>query len=112
MPNTERYSLTWKGQHPTLEEVIQSLPPDPPGDSWKDILQENEGVEDWDGLEDALKQVSLRFPGVLFAMKIHDIDDNERWVQYHRDGRHYEEPEVRFLPEFDPARLNQEGETR
>ena len=99
----EQYLIAWDEEnHPEvrMEDLQQRLGAPPDGFNWQDLFEGAEPCR-WDGLEKAMKQASAHFPGVLFSVTITRYDSREQFIQYHRDGRHYEAPEVRTLPEFD-----------
>ena len=99
--NEEKYLVNWKNPGISLEDVAAQLPPGP---KWKDILEAAQ-PHDWETVAEDMRQVSQKFGGILFEVEITDPNTGDRWVQYHRDGQHYQEPELRCMPEFDETKL-------
>ena len=73
---------------------------------WESTIINGEVSRTWDTLESDMRAVSTQHPNTIFTVEIKD-EDGGRWVQYHQDGQHYEAPEVRHIPDFDPSKLRE-----
>ena len=101
----EQYHIRWPDDGKIkIEDIIREFG-DPPEDlDWQQVLVQEEPCR-WETLEEDMKRVSAKQPGVLFSVEITKYDSKEQLIQYHRDGQHYEAREVRTLPEFEKELL-------
>ena len=102
------FRVRWPGDSPTQEEFLTMLPLRRSLKIWESTIINGEESIAWDTLKSDMRAVSTQHPNTIFTVEITD-EDGERWVEYHQNGQHYETPEVRHIPDFDPSRL---GETR
>ena len=101
----EKYGITWANPEIGLEDIMREFGDAPDGLEWQQVLTEDEPCR-WDSLEHDMKKASARLSGTLFSVEITKHDSGERFIQYHLDGRHYEDTETRAFPEFDRTRLS------
>ena len=104
--NKSFFQVRWPGGSPTQEEFLMTLPARRSLKIWESAILNGEESIAWDTLESDLRAVSTQHPNTIFTVEIED-EDGGRWVQYHQDGQHYEEPEVRHIPDFDPSKLRE-----
>ena len=95
-------------EEPAVEQVAEAVA-DVAKDSdvafWKSALTGETEVKWYDGTAD-MKQVSRRYPEAVLTLRGEGEDPDDRWVEYHQNGR----IQVERLPEwtpppFDPAKL-------
>ena len=104
--NKSYFQVQWPGESPTQEEFLMTLPTLRSLKDWEiNIINSEESIA-WDTLETDMRVVSTQHPNTIFTVEIKDEDD-QRWVQYHQAGRHYEALEVRHVPDFDPSKLRE-----
>ena len=96
----EKYEITWANPEINLEDITREFGEAPLGLDWQQVLTEEEPCR-WDNLQQDMRKASSTFPGTLFSVEITKYDSGERFIQYHRDGRHYEAPETRTFPELE-----------
>ena len=104
--NKSFFQVRWPGGSPTQEEFLMTLPIRRSLKIWESIIINGEESIAWDTLESDMRAVSTQHPNTIFTVEIED-EDGQRWVQYHQDGQHYEAPEVRHIPNFDPSKLRE-----
>ena len=104
--NKSYFQVQWPGESPTQEEFLMTLPILRSLKDWEITIINSEESIAWDTLETDMRVVSTQHPNTIFTVKINDEDD-QRWVQYHQAGRHYEALEVRQIPDFDPSKLRE-----
>ena len=104
--NKSFFQVRWPGGSPTQEEFLMTLPIRRSLKIWESTIINGEESIAWDTLESDMRAVSTQHPNTIFTVEIKD-EDGERWVQYHQDGQHYEAPEVRHIPDFDPSKLRE-----
>ena len=100
----EKYEITRANPEINLEDITREFGEAPLGLDWQQVLTEEEPCR-WDNLEQDMRKASSTFPGTLFNVEITKYDSGERFIQYHRDGRHYEAPETRTFPELEKGLL-------
>ena len=104
--NKSYFQVQWPGESPTQEEFLMTLPILRSLKDWEITIINSEESIAWDTLETDMRVVSTQHLNTIFTVKINDEDD-QRWVQYHQAGRHYEALEVRQIPDFDPSKLRE-----
>ena len=104
--NKSFFQVQWPDDSPTEEEFLMMLPIRRSLNIWASTIINGEESIAWDTLESDMRAVSTQHPNTIFTVEIKD-EDGGRWVQYHQDGQHYEAPEVRHIPDFDPSRLRE-----
>ena len=104
--NKSFFQIRWPDGSPTQEEFLMTLPTRRSLKFWESTILNGEESIAWDTLESDMRAVSTQHPNTIFTVEIED-EDGDRWVQYHQDGQHYEEPEVRHIPDFDSSRLRE-----
>ena len=72
---------------------------------WRSALLGETEVKWYDGTAD-MKQVSQRFPGVVITLSGEGEDSDDRWVEYHHNGKVQREDMPGWTPApYDPAKL-------
>ena len=104
--NKSYFRVRWPGDSPTQEEFLTMLPLRRSLKIWESTIINGEESIAWDTLKSDMRAVSTQHPNTIFTVEITD-EDGERWVEYHQNGQHYETPEVRHIPDFDPSRLRE-----
>ena len=104
--NKSYFQVRWPDDSPTQEEFLMMLPIRRSLRTWESTIINGEKSIAWDTLNSDMRTVSTQHPNTIFTVEIKD-EDGGRWVQYHQDGQHYEAPEVRHIPDFDPSRLRE-----
>ena len=104
--NKSFFQVRWPGGSPTQEEFLMTLPARRSLKIWESTILNGEESIAWNTLESDLRAVSTQHPNTIFTVEIED-EDGQRWVQYHQDSQHYEAPEVRHIPDFDPSKLRE-----
>ena len=103
--NKSYFQVRWPDDSPTQEEFLMMLPMRRSLRIWESTIINGEESIAWDTLESDMREVSTHH-NTIFTVEIKD-EDGDSWVQYHQDGQHYEAPEVRHIPDFDPSRLRE-----
>ena len=104
--NKAYFQVRWPGDSPTKEEFLMMLPLHRSLTIWESTIINGEECIAWDTLKSDMRAVSTQYPNTIFTVEITD-EDGERWVEYHQKGQHYETPEVRHIPDFDPSRMRE-----
>ena len=104
--NKAYFHVRWPGGSPTKEEFLMMLPLHRSLTVWESTIINGEECIAWDTLKSDMREVSTQYPNTIFTVEITD-EDSERWVEYHQNGQHYEAPEVRHIPDFDPSRMRE-----
>ena len=95
-------------EEPTVEQVAEAVA-DVANDTdvafWRSALTGETEVKWYDGAAD-MKQVSRRYPEAALTLRGQGEDPDDRWVEYHKNGR----VQVERMPEWtpppcDPAKL-------
>ena len=95
-------------EEPDVEQVAEALG-DVISDTdvafWRSALSGETEVKWYDGTAD-MREVSRRHPEAVITLRGEGEDANDRWVEYHHNGRVQREemPEWTPLP-YDPAKL-------
>ena len=100
----EQHQIRWDNQNLRLADIIPELGEAPEEFNWNQVLDNAEPCE-WEDLEEAMKRVSLKFPGTLLSVVITDTDGGDNHIQHHQDGRCYEALEIRMFPDFQETLL-------
>ena len=64
-----------------------------------------EDASDWRRHEDDMRELSLKFPGVLFTLNGAGEEAGDLWVKYFKNGKMQEERIPEELPDFDESKL-------
>ena len=95
-------------EEPTVEQVAETVGKvtnDTDVAFWRSALTGETEVKWYDGTAD-MKQVSRRYPEAVLTLRGEGEDPDDRWVEYHKNGR----VQVERMPEWtpppcDPAKL-------
>ena len=95
-------------EEPTIDQVAEALG-DVISDTdvafWRSALSGETGVKWYDGTAD-MRKVSQRFPEAVITLRGEGEDADDRWVEYHQNGRVQREEMPEWTPPpYDPARL-------
>ena len=95
-------------EEPTVEQVAEAVA-DVANDTavafWRSALTGETEVKWYDGTAD-MKQVSRRYPEAVLTLRGEGEDPDDRWVEYHQNGRVQVERMPEWTPPpFDPAKL-------
>ena len=72
---------------------------------WRSALLGETEVKWYDGTAD-MKKVSQRFPDAVITLRGEGEDSNDRWVEYHHNGKVQREDMPEWTPAlYDPAKL-------
>lgn len=93
---------------PTVEQVAETVA-DVTNDTdvafWKSALLGETEVKWYDGTDD-MKKVSRRFSDAVITLRGEGEDSNDRWVEYHHNGKVQREDMPEWAPDpYDPAKL-------
>ena len=107
MSYTCRHQLTIITGDPTEEDVAGALEERHGKRSegnfdWYDVL--NRYAVDWKDREEAMLEVSLRWPQAVFVLDVQGEDQTQSVREFYRNGRTYTAEPV--VPEFDPSLLD------
>ena len=107
MSYTCRHQLTITTGDPTEEDVAGALEERdgerPEGNfDWYDVL--NRYAVDWKDREEAMLEVSLRWPRAVLVLDVQGEDQTQSVREFYRNGKTYTAEPV--VPEFDPSLLD------
>ena len=95
-------------EEPTIDQVAETLADvsnDADAAFWRSALEGETEVKWYDGTAD-MRKVSQRFPEAVITLRGEGEDADDRWVEYHHNGRDQREEMPEWTPSpYDPAKL-------
>ena len=99
--------LSFDATEPTREEVAKTLAEVTGDDAtmWEEVIESGMLLRWYDPTE-KMREVSARYPGVVFTLHGDGDDSGDLWVEYHQDGKVQAEAQPEWTPPpFDPDKL-------
>ena len=101
-------NLTIEEGEVTVDEVAETVAEvtkDTDVRFWKSVLNGETEVKWYDHTSD-MKQVSVKYPDALLVLSGEGEENDDCWVEYHRNGKVQEERRPEWIaPPFDPEKL-------